>query len=61
MNGDPPWPSARSVSAAVIRALPLQSTVLSRLVMTWGQFIDHDLDLFTEFETETCEEICDIE
>ena len=64
VNGDPfagPWPSARSVSAAVIRDLPLQSKVLSHLVMTWGQFTDHDLDLFAEFETEVCEESCDIE
>ena len=26
--------------------------------MLWGQFIDHDLDLFAEYETEECEESC---
>ena len=64
VNGNPftgPWPSARTVSAAIIRDLPIQSTALTHLVMTWGQFIDHDLDLFAEFETEVCEETCDIE
>ena len=64
VNGDPfagPWPSARSVSVAVIRDLPMQSTALSHLVMTWGQFIDQDLDLFAESESEVCEETCDIE
>ena len=64
VNGDPfegPWPSARSVSAAVIRDFPVPSTKLNHLTMTWGQFVDHDLDLFAEFHTTACEESCDIE
>ena len=64
VNGDPftgPWPSARSVSAAIIKDLPTHSAVLNHLAMTWGQFINHDMNLFAEFETEQCEETCDIE
>ena len=64
VNGDPfeaPWPSARTVSRTVVRDLPRSSTVLTHLFMLWGQFVDHDLDLFAEFETEECEESCDLE
>ena len=64
VNGDPfeaPWPSARTVSEAVVRDLPRSSTVLTHLFMLWGQFVDHDLDLFAEFETTECEESCDLE
>ena len=56
-----PWPSARSVSQAIIRDLPRSSRVLTHIFMLWGQFVDHDLDLFAEFETEECEESCDFE
>ena len=58
---DAPWPSARSVSQAVIRDLPRSSRVLTHIFMLWGQFVDHDLDLFAEFETHECEESCDFE
>ena len=64
VNGNPfgaPWPSARSVSAAVILDEPDLSTALTHMFMLWGQFVDHDLDLFAEFETEECEESCDFE
>ena len=63
-NGNPfgaPWPSARSVSQAIIRDLPRSSRVLTHIFMLWGQFVDHDLDLFAEFETTECEESCDFE
>ena len=64
VNGDPfaaPWPSARTVSEAVVKDLPHSSKVLTHLFMLWGQFVDHDLDLFAEFETTECEESCDLE
>ena len=64
VNGDPfeaPWPSARTVSRTVVRDLPRSSRVLTHIFMLWGQFVDHDLDLFAEFETTECEESCDLE
>ena len=64
VNGDSfdaPWPSARSVSENVIRDRPLSSGILTHIFMLWGQFVDHDLDLFAEFETHECEESCDFE
>ena len=64
VNGDPfagPWPSSRAVSAAVIQDVPVLSTELNHLIMTWGQFVDHDLDLLAEFNATICEENCDIE
>ena len=64
VNGDPfaaPWPSARTVSQLVVEDLPHNSTALSHIFMLWGQFVDHDLDLFAEFETTECEESCDFE
>ena len=64
VNGDPfaaPWPSARTVSEAVIGDLPRLSRVLTHIFMLWGQFVDHDLDLFAEFETTECEESCEFE
>ena len=64
VSGDPfgaPWPSARLVSQAVIGDLPRISTALTHIFMLWGQFVDHDLDLFAEFETEECEESCEFE
>ena len=64
VNGDAfgaPWPSARSVSQRVVRDLPRSSNILTHIFMLWGQFIDHDLDLFAEFEREECEESCDFE
>ena len=64
VNGDPfvgPWPSARKVSKEVFSDSPVVSTQMNHLTMTWGQFVDHDLDLFGEFDTSLCEESCDLE
>ena len=64
VNGDPfepPWPSARTVSQTVVRNLSRSSRVLTHIFMLWGQFVDHDLDLFAEFQTTECEESCDLE
>ena len=54
---DVPWPSARTVSQAVLKDLPRASRMLTNIFMLWGQFIDHDLDLFAKFETHKCEEM----
>ena len=62
-NGNPytgPWPSARKVSEVVIKDLPKLSTSVTHIFMIWGQFVDHDLDLFAEYETEICEETCEM-
>ena len=64
VNGNqfgPPWPSARRVSRTIIKDITRSSRVLTHIFMLWGQFVDHDLDLFAEFETHECEESCDFE
>ena len=63
VNGDQfkgPWPSARKVSKEIFTDSPVVSQQMNHLTMTWGQFIDHDLDLFAEFDTPLCEESCDL-
>ena len=54
---DAPWPSARTISQAIFKNLPHLSRALTHIFMLWGQFVDHDLDLFAEFEEAKCEEI----
>ena len=56
-----PWPSARMVSRVIDTDQPIFSTKMTHLAMTWGQFVDHDLDLFGEFETSGCEESCEFD
>ena len=63
-HGNPftgPWPSARMVSRVIDTDQPISSTQMTHLAMTWGQFVDHDLDLFGEFETSECEESCEFD
>lgn len=60
---DPPAPSARLVSASVISRNFRNEKPLTHIVMQWGQFLDHDMDLGPEIEEE-CEsckftEICE--
>ena len=60
---DPPAPSARLVSASVISRNFRNEKPLTHVVMQWGQFLDHDLDLGPEIEEE-CEsciftEVCE--
>ena len=45
----PPNPSARLVSLNVVQDRPETEEDISHLVMQWGQFVDHDLDLSPEF------------
>ena len=49
----PPNPSARLVSLNIIRDRPeAVENNFSHLIMQWGQFLDHDLSLASEFEIE---------
>ena len=51
----PPNPSARLISTTIVRDRPENESALSHLVMQWGQFVDHDLDLNVEFEGVECD------
>ena len=58
----PPNPSARQISETVILNVTQDELPFTHLLMQWGQFLDHDLDLGPELEEE-CEgckktEIC---
>ena len=55
---DPPLPSARLISKSVVRDRPGNESPFSHVVMQWGQFLDHDMDLGPEMEVE-CES-CEI-
>lgn len=51
----PPNPSARLVSDTSIEDRPLDDNETTHLIMQWGQFIDHDLNLVSEFENANCD------
>ena len=53
----PPYPSARLISAMIIRDRKVDDGNLTHLIMQWGQFIDHDLDLNVEVSPEEAQ--CD--
>ena len=56
---DPPYPSPREISRTVIRAEPIDDPRHTHIIMQWGQFLDHDLDLAPEFGEDLCpEEFC---
>ena len=57
----PPRPSARLVSSYIIKDSSSNGNPFTHIVMQWGQFLDHDMDLAPEFE-ETCRscEITDV-
>ncbi len=50
-----PVPSARFISETVILNITQDELPFTHLLMQWGQFLDHDLDLGPELEEE-CEE-----
>ncbi len=54
----PPYPSARLISSTVILDRLEDDPQLTHLVMQWGQFLDHDLDLAVEVSPEEAQ--CDI-
>ena len=51
----PPNPSARLISETVILNVTQDELPFTHILMQWGQFLDHDLDLGPELEEE-CEE-----
>ena len=62
VHGNPfagPWPSARTVSAYIVKDVPKLSASVTHIFMIWGQFVDHDLDLFAVFDTDICESTCE--
>lgn len=59
----PPNPSARFISSTIIVDKQNEEIPFTHILMQWGQFLDHDLDLSPELEAE-CEscvftEICE--
>ena len=59
----PPNPSPRTISANVVEDREQDELPFTHILMQWGQFLDHDLDLSPELEAEcvSCEftEICE--
>jgi peroxidase len=54
-----PWPSPRLISWKIIQDLrPLGFGSITHMVMQWGQFLDHDLDIAPVFDEDAC--ACDI-
>ena len=61
----PPYPSARTVSKSIVRDREQNELDFTHLLMQFGQFLDHDMDLGPELEeecegctfTETCQPI----
>lgn len=51
----PPFPSARIVSDTAITDREINDTILTHLIMQWGQFMDHDLVLAVEFPGVECD------
>ena len=54
----PPNPSPRVVSTGVITRDLESGSPYTHILMQWGQFMDHDLDLAPEFEQEDCPDGC---
>ncbi len=50
----PPNPSARLISSTVVQKSKVDEIPFTHILMQWGQFLDHDLDLGPELEAE-CE------
>ena len=50
----PPYPSARLVSSTIVDDRLVDDAQHTHLVMQWGQFLDHDLDLASEFSDVDC-------
>ena len=48
----PPNPSPRLVSISAVRDRPINDERFSHIMMQWGQFLDHDLDLAPAFRVE---------
>ncbi len=48
----PPYPSARFISSTIIEDRQPEELPFTHILMQWGQFLDHDLDLSPEVEAE---------
>ena len=51
---DPPNPSAREASRNILQNRTIDDPIHSHIIMQWGQFLDHDLDLAPEQSEEEC-------
>lgn len=52
---DPPWPSARHISWKIIEDMrPDVPHRITHMLMQWGQFVDHDLDIAPVFDDGSC-------
>ena len=51
---DPPNPSAREASRNILQSRAIDDPNHSHMIMQWGQFLDHDLDLAPEQSEEEC-------
>ena len=51
---DPPNPSPRIISLSVIQDEPIINDDVTHMLMQWGQFMDHDLDLAPAFSNDSC-------
>ena len=49
-----PYPSAREASRTVLLNRSIDDEIHSHMIMQWGQFLDHDLDLAPEQSEEEC-------
>ena len=52
---DPPTPSAREASRTILLDRPINDEFHSHMIMQWGQFLDHDLDLTPHQDKEKCD------
>ena len=58
---DPPYPSAREASRTILLNRSIDDNLHSHMIMQWGQFLDHDLDLAPEQSEEECPlESCEV-
>ena len=58
---DPPNPSAREASRTILLNRTIDDPIHSHMIMQWGQFLDHDLDLAPEQSEEECPlESCEV-
>ena len=55
---DPPYPSPRFISQRIVANDSSNELPLTHMVMQWGQFLDHDLDLAPEPEDVKCDTDC---
>ena len=51
---DPPNPSPRIISLSVIQDEPIINDDVTHMLMQWGQFMDHDLNLAPAFRNDSC-------